>query len=74
MKASEHREMTDDELSLKKEEISSELMNLRFQAAKGVMENPARVKLLRRDVARINTISKERQSTAGAEAGGNDGK
>ncbi|MFQ5560011.1 MAG: 50S ribosomal protein L29 [Nitrospinota bacterium] len=66
---SEFREKTNDELKIKKDEISSEMMNLRFQVAKGVLENPARIRLLRKGIAKINTVVSEREKD-NAKAGG----
>ena len=55
-KASELRDMTDKELDQKLAEARKELFNLRFQMAAGQLENTHRLKLLRRDIARILTI------------------
>ena len=55
------REMTDEELHRKVNELKEELFNLRFQLATGQLDNPMRVKAVRRDLARVKTISRERQ-------------
>ncbi|MBI3599776.1 MAG: 50S ribosomal protein L29 [Nitrospinae bacterium] len=60
MKSKELRDLTVEELVKKSGEIKSELMNLRFQAARKVLENPMRVRVLRKDIARINTILGEK--------------
>ncbi len=60
MKSNDVRAKTDDEL---KEEILSlrkEAFNLRFQGASGQLENTSRVKIVRRDIARVKTILHER--------------
>jgi large subunit ribosomal protein L29 len=60
MKAAKWREMSDDELQQKAEELGEELFNLRFQLSMGVAKNPARVAQARRDLARAQTILRER--------------
>ena len=56
MKASEIRESTAAELNKKLEELRSELFNLRFQHAINQLENPMRIKAVKKDIARIKTI------------------
>jgi large subunit ribosomal protein L29 len=60
MKAAKWREMSDDELQQKARELGEELFNLRFQLSMGVAKNPARVQIARRDLARAQTILRER--------------
>ena len=60
MKIKELRDMTADELLKKSEEMRSELLNLRFQAARKVIENPMRVRIVKKDIARVNTLLKEK--------------
>jgi large subunit ribosomal protein L29 len=60
MKAAKWREMSDDELVQKARELGEELFNLRFQLSMGVAKNPARVAQARRDLARAQTILRER--------------
>jgi large subunit ribosomal protein L29 len=55
--------MTDDELEHKLHERRQELFNLRFQSATGALENPARLKLAKREIARILTVQNERHAT-----------
>lgn len=62
MKAVEFRELTVDELSAREQEIQKELFNLRFQQAMGQLENPSRIRQLRRELARIKTIAREKSS------------
>ena len=64
LKASEIRELTDDELERRLEESRQELFNLRFQHATGQLENNARLGLTRREVARINTELRAREIAA----------
>jgi large subunit ribosomal protein L29 len=53
--------MTDAELLEKLAERRQELFNLRFQSATGALENPARLKLAKREIARILTVRSERE-------------
>jgi large subunit ribosomal protein L29 len=64
MKASEVRDLTPDQLAEKLTELKREAFNLRFQGASGQLENTVRVREIRRDVARIKTILKEKKATA----------
>lgn len=61
MKAEEIRELPDTELEEKLNEAKVELFNLRFQLATGQLENPKKIKYVKRDIARIQTIRKERE-------------
>jgi large subunit ribosomal protein L29 len=65
MKAKQLRDMTDEELERALAERRQELFNLRFQSATGALENPARLKLAKREIARILTVRNERESTLG---------
>ena len=60
MTAADVRAKTDDELTEQLDTLGREAFNLRFQRANGQLENTARVKQVRRDIARINTILGER--------------
>ena len=62
MKATDLRLRTDDELSEQLDLLGKEIFNLRFQRANGQLENTARVRQARRDIARIKTIIGERRS------------
>jgi large subunit ribosomal protein L29 len=64
MKASDLRARTVDELSEEVDTLGREIFNLRFQRASGQLENTARVRQVRRDIARIKTILGERQRAA----------
>ena len=66
MKIKELREMTVEELGTKRRELKHEMLNLRIQQQSGQLENPARIYLLRKDVARIETIITERTRAAAA--------
>ena len=60
-KPTELRSLTDDELVEKLRESKAELFNLRFQAATGQLESHGRLQAVRRDIARIYTILRERE-------------
>jgi large subunit ribosomal protein L29 len=60
-KAAELRELPDDELVVRMEAAKEELFNLRFQLATGQLDNPARMREVRHDVARIATVLRERE-------------
>ena len=64
MKPADIRAKTDDELRGELDILGKEMFNLRFQRANGQLENTARVRQARRDVARINTILGERLRAA----------
>ncbi len=61
MKASALKEMKDDELQLKLNELKQELFNLRFSHATGQLANPMQMVNCKRDIARIKTIQRERE-------------
>jgi large subunit ribosomal protein L29 len=64
MKAQELREISQEELQHKYQELMEELFNLRFQLATGQIENVGRIMAVRRDIARVKTIQRERQLQA----------
>jgi len=59
MKSSEINEMSPEEMRLKISDLKEELFNLRFQHEIGQLENPQKMKQIKRDIARIYTISRE---------------
>ncbi len=61
MRPDELRDLSDDELETKLAEAKEELFNLRFQLVTGQLDNPMRIKDLRKEVARILTIIRERE-------------
>ena len=61
MKTNELRNLTTEELTKKVLECKEELFNLRFNAATGNLEKPSRIKELRKLVARMKTILRERE-------------
>lgn len=60
MKAREFREMSVDELQSKETELKDQLFKLRFQHALGQLENALKLKSIRRDIARLKTILREK--------------
>ncbi len=70
MRARELRDLTDDELDHRLAETRQELFNLRFQSATGALENPARLKLAKREIARILTVRNEREGRLTRETDG----
>jgi large subunit ribosomal protein L29 len=62
--------MSDDELEMQLADRRQELFNLRFQGATGALENSARLKLAKREIARILTVRTEREANANRVANG----
>jgi len=60
-KVGDLRELADDDLATKLGEAKEELFNLRFQAATGQLESHGRLRAVRRDIARVYTIMRERE-------------
>jgi len=56
----ELRDLSPEELSAKAVDLKKELFNLRFQQAMGQIENPMRIRMLRKDIAKTKTILKEK--------------
>ncbi len=69
MKGPEVKQKTDDELSEMLTNLKKESLNLRFQKSSGQLESTARVRLVRRDIARILTVKNDRRRAATAAAG-----
>jgi large subunit ribosomal protein L29 len=62
VKATDVRELSNEEIASKISEAQEELFRLRFRSATQQIENPALIKSLRRDVARMRTILRERET------------
>lgn len=62
MKPSALKDLTITELAQKESELRKELFNLKFQQATGEIENPMRIRQLRKDIARVLTIATEKKS------------
>ena len=67
MKAEEFRALTPDQLDEQVSRLKKEQFNLRFQRATGQLENTSRVRIVRRDIARIKTVQAQRRSGAAKE-------
>ncbi|WP_424989654.1 50S ribosomal protein L29 [Fluviibacterium sp. S390] len=67
MNATELREKTPDQLRDELAALKKEAFNLRFQSATGAMENTARTRVVRRDIARVMTVLNEKAAAAAAE-------
>ena len=62
MKLKQIRDLSDQELLQKEKDLKGELFNLRFQAATGQLDNPMRIREVRKTIARIKTVLTERQN------------
>lgn len=60
-KARDIRDLTDSQIQEEIDKAKQEMFNLRFQSSTGQLENPQRIKLVQRDIARCKTILRERQ-------------
>ncbi|MBF0342768.1 MAG: 50S ribosomal protein L29 [Nitrospirae bacterium] len=60
MKPAQIRELNVEELKQKEDDMRKELFNLRFQAARGDIQNPKRIKTVKKDIARVLTIITEK--------------
>jgi large subunit ribosomal protein L29 len=61
MKAAKWRDLSEDELQQKARELTEEIFNLRFQLSMGVAKNPSRINQARKDLARAQTVLRERK-------------
>jgi len=68
MKAIEIREMSESDLEQKLKDVRVELFNLRFQLATGQLDNPGRIKDVKRDIARLHTEVRSREIEAARKA------
>ena len=64
MKGNELHNMTDQELKAKLGELKSELFNLRFRHASGQLDNPMTIAACKKNIARVNTVLREREIKA----------
>jgi len=72
MKASETRRLTPDQREDELTSLKKEQFNLRFQRASGQLDNTARVRQVRREIARLMTINRQEKAAANTEKGQND--
>jgi large subunit ribosomal protein L29 len=66
MKAKEIRDRSDDELRKALGDLEEQLFKLRFQKSTGQIENPIKIREVRKDIARVLTVINERQTEGGA--------
>ncbi len=64
MKASDVRAMTSDQILYFSEKLKKEQLNLRFQQATGQLENTVRVRQVRRDIARLMTVARDKRASS----------
>jgi large subunit ribosomal protein L29 len=64
MKAAKWREFSQDELQQKARELTEEIFNLRFQLSMGVAKNPSRLSQAKKDLARANTVLREKKDVS----------
>ena len=70
MTAAELRDLGPEELAKKEAELREDLFKLRMRAAVSQIENPSRIRKLRRDIARIHTVRRQQELAAGRAAAG----
>lgn len=68
MRANELRDKTPDELTVMEAELSEQLFALRLQKVTGQLENPSKIRQVKRDLARVLTVRNEKQREAAVEA------
>ncbi len=66
MKASEVRALSNEELASKLKDLQAELFNLRFQLAINQLDNPMRIKAVKKDIARVKTVIRSNELTQNA--------
>lgn len=64
MKTKEIRELTPEELVTKLKDLKSEFFNLRFQLATGQLSNPASIRNIKKDIARVKTVMRQNELKA----------
>lgn len=64
MKIKDFKELSTDELATRRRELKEEMFNLNVQKESGQLDNPARIRLVRRAIARVETVLSERRSAA----------
>ena len=63
MKAAELRDLGADELAVKEREITDELFRMRIQKSMGQLENPDKIRTVRKDLARVKTVLRQRRAS-----------
>ena len=62
MKAAELRDLAVDELSVRERDLTDQLFRMRIQKSMGQLENPDKVRLVRRDLARVKTVLRQKRN------------
>jgi large subunit ribosomal protein L29 len=62
MKMNELKELSNEELAQKLQDFQEELFNLRFQKAKNLLDNPFRIRKIKKDIARVKTLMTQREA------------
>ena len=62
MKAAELRSLGDDELGVKERDLADQLFRMRIQKSMGQLENPDRIRMVRRDLARVKTVLRQKRN------------
>ena len=62
MKAAELRDLAADELGTKERELTDELFRMRIQKSMGQLENPDKIRMVRRDLARVKTVLRQKRA------------
>ncbi len=70
MRAEEIRDLSDPEIRARLDELNEERFRLRFRSATEPLEDPLRLRAIRRDIARLHTVLRERQDAQAALQGG----
>jgi large subunit ribosomal protein L29 len=73
LRSDEIRDMSDGDINARLAELEEERFRLKFRSATEPLENPLRLRTIRRDIARLKTILRERQLAAGARGAGGGG-
>ena len=68
MKISEIKTLSADDLNAKLKDLKSELFNLRFQLAINQLENPMRIRAVKKDIARVQTVIREKEISEASKA------
>lgn len=68
MKISEIKTLSADNLNIKLKDLKSELFNLRFQLAINQLENPMRIRAVKKDIARVQTVIREKEISEASKA------
>ena len=68
MKISEIKSLNGDDLNAKLKDLKSELFNLRFQLAINQLENPMRIRAVKKDIARVQTVIREKEISEASKA------